>query len=78
MRPENSDANAGSCLCPGCPTYSDCPRSAGERLFCSRGKTRCGLVENGCLCGECPVWSDNELSGFYYCLEGAEREGTSG
>jgi hypothetical protein len=72
MRPQDNEANADRCLCPGCPTYSDCTRDAGERLFCSRGQTKCRLAENGCLCGDCPVWAEHELSQFYYCIEGAE------
>lgn len=71
MRPEDSEANAASCLCPGCPTYDDCMRGAGQRLYCSRGRTDCTPAAKGCICGGCPVWSANGLSSYYFCMEGA-------
>jgi hypothetical protein len=71
MNVDDNEQNADRCLCPGCPTYNDCMRGESQRLFCSRGKTDCDPSANGCLCGGCPVWSDYDLSGYYYCKEGA-------
>lgn len=71
MRPEDSQQNTSRCLCPTCPTYNDCMRGNGERLFCGRGKTGCNPHANGCLCGECPVWDDYGLADYYFCREGA-------
>lgn len=73
MRPENNDANAGECLCPGCPTYNRCMGDASLALFCSRGKTECNPSDKGCICGECPVWLEYSLDGYYYCMNGAAR-----
>jgi hypothetical protein len=71
MRPENTDQNAGSCLCPGCPTYNGCMKEKGQALFCSRGDTECDPSPKGCICGECPVWASYDLSDYYYCMNGA-------
>jgi hypothetical protein len=68
---EDSAENAASCICPKCPTYDECMREADDRLFCARGETSCEPTGRGCNCGECPVWADNDLNGYYYCLEGA-------
>jgi hypothetical protein len=73
MRPENTTENADRCKCPGCPTYNDCMTDGDERLFCGRGKTDCDPSMNGCICGECPVWQQNDLSDYYYCIEGAAK-----
>lgn len=71
MRVEDTESNAGRCLCPGCPTYDDCMRDAGERLYCSRGKTACTPPPRGCICGECPVWAQYQLGTLYFCMDGA-------
>ena len=71
MRPEDNAQNADRCLCPGCPTYDDCMKGKGEKIFCSRGETECGPAPNGCICPECPVWMENKLKDRYYCVDGA-------
>lgn len=70
----NIDKNAERCLCPGCPTHNDCMKSNEERIFCSRGNTRCDLEKNGCLCGTCPVWKEYGLNDFYYCEIGPAKK----
>lgn len=70
-KPDDNDQNTSRCRCPGCPTYNDCMRGKGERLFCGRGATDCDPSANGCICGDCPVWSDYDLSSYYFCMEGA-------
>lgn len=71
MSVEDSPANAEMCLCPGCPTYNECMRDAGELLFCARGATGCGPRAVSCICGDCPVWQENSLTGHYFCMQGA-------
>ncbi len=71
MRVDDNDANAGRCLCPGCPTYNDCMRDKVQVLFCSRGATECQPDPKGCICGECPVWSEYGLASYYFCRAGA-------
>lgn len=71
MKVEDTQANAGSCICPGCPTYNDCMRGSDERLFCGRDKTSCNPSPHGCICGDCPVWSDYSLATYYFCRNGA-------
>lgn len=44
--------------------------SAGELLYCSRGKSTCEVAAVQCVCGECPVWRENELSSYYFCMRG--------
>lgn len=63
----NIEENTTRCLCPGCPTYNKCMKSRDQRLFCSRGNTKCNLDEEGCICGECPVWKEYMIKSFYYC-----------
>ncbi len=65
--------NAAKCFCPKCPTFtqSDCPAEKQEILYCAKGKTDCGLAENGCLCGACPVHEEYMLAGGYFCTRGA-------
>jgi len=66
-KPENNEQNFSLCVCVNCPTYSDCGRLAGERLFCSRGKGVCVYKPNGCICPGCPVYKSNKLKYNYYC-----------
>lgn len=74
MRPDDTDINASSCVCPNCPTYDDCMRGNDERLYCSRGKTECKPASKGCICEECPVWADYDLTSLYFCLKGAAEQ----
>jgi hypothetical protein len=69
-RPDDVEQNSSRCLCPGCPTYNQCMRDAGQRMFCARGMTECTPSAHGCICGDCPVWADYGLGQYYFCLEG--------
>jgi hypothetical protein len=63
------------CDCPTCPTYNDCAKKAGEKLFCALGKSKnCIKSEEGCACATCPVTAQLGLNHYYYCLRGSEKE----
>jgi len=68
---ENTDENAERCMCPVCPSYTTCMRSASELLYCGRQKSSCFVGTIKCICGSCPVWSAYGLTGQYYCMTGA-------
>jgi hypothetical protein len=68
---EVTEANRESCLCPHCPTYTDCMALEEEALFCGTSVTMCEDVERqGCVCGRCDVHAAYDLAGTYYCQEG--------
>ena len=71
MAVENTEANREKCACPGCPSFNACMRQGGEALYCAIGATTCALDRTGCICGSCVVFRQNELSAFYYCVNGA-------
>ena len=58
-------------FCGVCPTY---PGVKGELLFCDRGGSRAPRQRAGCNCGTCDVWNKYELTGFYYCIQGAAAQ----
>ncbi len=59
--------NAGRCLCGDCPSKPDELKS----FYCARGASSAGVQRRGCLCADCPVTIDYDLTGEYYCIEGA-------
>lgn len=62
------------CICPTCPTYTACAKSAGEGLFCAHGASfHCIAKANGCLCPGCPVTKQLGLKYQAYCLAGSEK-----
>ncbi len=62
------------CICPTCPTYTNCARNNNERLFCDAGYSpRCITFEVSCLCPTCPVHSDLAMKHQVYCIRGAEK-----
>jgi len=67
MKVDDNERNEGNCICGDCPSYP----GTGEMLFCARGKSREGIMRNGCLCPSCEVYGDYNLSGGYFCAEGA-------
>ena len=52
----------------GSPTY---PGVKSELLYCARGKSSSPRRKSGCNCGTCDVWDKYDLTGFYFCIEGA-------
>ena len=80
--PDTSD-NREKCICPKCPTYSDCMKDKGEVLFCAKGKTGCEIEEDECICEDCPIDKEYKLSARldlmekkilkmnqFYCMKG--------
>ncbi len=39
----DTEENANRCRCPECPVYNKCLDKNNERLFCSRGSTKCSI-----------------------------------
>jgi hypothetical protein len=73
MKPEDNAQNAGDCICPDCPTYNACMGGTDERLYCSRGMTECDPSAKSCICDRCPVWTENDLTSYYFCMDGAAQ-----
>ena len=65
-----------SCVCPDCPTYTDCARENMEALYCVLGKTSCETQNKGCLCPACPLAQSLEVGveRNTYCINGSEME----
>lgn len=64
----------GSCICPGCPTYTNCAKNAREILFCVTGKSfMCIPAEKGCKCPDCPITTEMGLKYQSFCTRGAEK-----
>jgi hypothetical protein len=62
------------CICPSCPTYTDCAKKAGENLFCTLGNSfMCISFEKGCECPKCPVTSEMGLHYSNFCTRGSEK-----
>lgn len=62
------------CICPDCPTYTDCAKLADERLFCWFGGSKnCISKEIDCLCPSCPVASEMGLKHDFFCTRGSEK-----
>lgn len=63
------------CVCPACPTYTDCAANNDERLFCDMGYSNlCITYEVDCLCANgCPVHSELAMRHDFYCMRGAEK-----
>ncbi len=61
------------CPCPGCPTYNDCAKKAGENLFCLLGNSfMCISFEKGCNCPQCALHAQFGLKYTNYCTRGSE------
>ena len=61
------------CICPDCPTYTDCAENSQELLFCVHGTSFiCISKEVDCFCPSCPVAADLGLSSNFFCTRGAE------
>jgi hypothetical protein len=65
----------GKCICPDCPTYTDCAKKAQERLFCIYGMSFvCIIQEVDCICPSCPVAEDMGLLSNFFCTRGGEAD----
>ena len=65
------------CICPICPTYSECAKKSDELLFCVTGKSEsCITKERGCMCPTCPFAQEYGIGIKYnfYCTRGTELE----
>jgi hypothetical protein len=63
------------CICPECPTYTDCARDAHELIYCVVGRSPGCITEDlGCICPGCPVTSELGLVHLTFCIEGSEAE----
>ena len=71
MKVDDKPENADRCICPVCPTFNDCMRERGQKLFCSRDSSDCGPRAMSCICGDCPVWDQYELVSYYFCIDGS-------
>jgi len=65
------------CTCRGCPTWFDCGESVG---YCAHtvGKSSCIEDELACICKACPIYPAMELTEWYFCTRGSEREQLGG
>ena len=62
------------CICPDCPTYTDCANKAGEKFFCGIGGSfSCISMENDCFCPSCPVTSEIGLMRNFFCTRGSAK-----
>jgi len=62
------------CICPDCPTYTDCAKKAQESFYCwIGGSFVCISKENDCLCPSCPVTSEVGLVHNFFCTRGSGK-----
>ncbi|NLI73358.1 MAG: DUF2769 domain-containing protein [Euryarchaeota archaeon] len=63
------------CICPDCPTYTQCAADRGELLYCFLGKSaQCIEAQAGCICPDCVLTEKLGLKNIYYCTSGSEEE----
>lgn len=67
--------NITNCICGKCPSFpgkwKELEHLQMPGLFCSAGKSRLDIDKKGCLCADCQVQKEHELTGGYYCVNGA-------
>jgi hypothetical protein len=71
----------GDCVCPMCPTYTDCAKNKDHNVFCITSKSEeCITRELGCLCPTCPLAQNFKIGVMYnfYCTRGGELEQRKG
>jgi hypothetical protein len=62
------------CICPTCPTHTNCAKNANEIFFCWNGKSfMCIDSEKDCFCPKCPVTKEVGLKYKFFCTRGAEK-----
>ncbi|HVP16320.1 MAG TPA: DUF2769 domain-containing protein [candidate division Zixibacteria bacterium] len=64
----DTNENARSCLCPGCPTYKK--SNLTNTLFCARGNAKEKVTAVKCICPTCPVFSKYGLTQQFHCMKG--------
>ncbi|GAB4317430.1 MAG: hypothetical protein Kow0019_18570 [Methanobacteriaceae archaeon] len=65
------------CVCPKCPTYTDCSKNADEGLYCVLGESKeCIDNDRGCICPECSLAQAMGVGTIFntYCIKGSEME----
>jgi len=68
------ESNKPKCICPGCPTYTQCAEMNKEALYCVTGKSpSCIETPETCVCRDCPVFDELSLLYNYHCIEGSEE-----
>ena len=63
------------CVCPICPTYTECAKNAKENMFCIKDKSKeCITKERGCMCPTCPLAAKYKIGVIFnfYCMRGEE------
>ena len=67
----------GECICPICPSYTECAEKADESIFCIIGKSnKCIEIERGCMCSSCPFLEKFGIGVKYqfYCIRDSEMK----
>jgi hypothetical protein len=67
MTPENKK----KCICMTCRTYSQ--NNLKSRVFCAMDKSENTPPDEGSECNSCPASIEYKLSGYYFCIKGAEE-----
>ena len=63
------------CICPDCPSYTECAQKKGEVFYCAVGRSpMCISKESGCICPACPITEKMGLTNQYFCTRGTEKE----
>lgn len=69
------ESNSPACICPDCPTYTDCAGQRNEALFCVVGKSpSCISTPETCICRDCPITDSLDLLNKYFYIEGSEKD----
>ena len=67
------EAFKGMCICPACPTHTECAKKGKELLYCAIGGSFICITEDlGCLCPTCPITNTAGLNYDRFCLRGDE------
>jgi hypothetical protein len=68
---DNAMGRAVSCICTGCPSYTECMRAGEQQWFCRNGSSEdCMFDRKGCSCPSCPARPDQPAGPAYFCARG--------
>ncbi|OGL45180.1 MAG: hypothetical protein A2161_17855 [Candidatus Schekmanbacteria bacterium RBG_13_48_7] len=71
-RVDDNKWNLEKCLkfCTKCPSFGN---RKNEGLYCARGESKhfSEIQKRGCHCPECDIYKAYELTGSYFCINGA-------